>query len=374
MIVMIYEKGDNVSEEVYLLWLSMLPKVNNIKKFKLLKIFKSAQNIYYANYDDFKFLGFLKTNEIDNIIKHKSFDIENYLNKLKENNISFYSFFSEYYPEKLRDIDTPPFVVYVKGKNIYNNSNVITVVGSRRCTEYGKRVAYELSKDLAKKGVTILSGMAYGIDTFAHKGAVENGGSSIAVLGCSNDICYPKENEELKLKIETSGCTISEYPITTQPISRNFPIRNRIMAGMCDGLIVVEASQKSGTSITINNALDYGKNIFSVPGSIFNRCSFGTNELIKDGAVPITCADDVMSYLNIEDNNVINIKEDNEIPSIDLSDNEKEILKYITNNDVAVEYIINKTNFQTYEIQAILSMLEIKGVIKKLPGQRYIRK
>ncbi len=359
-------------EEKYLLWLSLLQKFNNIKKFKLLQDLKSAENIFNVTKVELRSLDYLTIQEINSLVKHKNYEIDKYINCLEENNIQFYSFFSDLYPEKLRDIDTPPLLVYVKGINIYNDAPIVSIIGSRRCTEYGKRVAFELAKDFGAMGVTVLSGMAYGIDSFAHKGIVENSGYTVAVLGNSVDICYPKENKNLKDSIEKNGCSISEYAITTEPISYNFPIRNRIIAGMSDGVIVVESGARSGTSITVSSALDYGKEVFAVPGNIYSKASFGTNKMLKEGAIPITSAKDVIEYLKIPIKKIK--KKENKKNNISLTENEKLVLSYISEIPIEVENVIVKTNFPINEIQAILTMLELKGAITRLPGQRYVLK
>lgn len=363
-----------MKEEEFLLWLSLIDGLSNVKKFRLLQIYNTAENIFNSTFKELEALIFLNNEEINKILNHKKFNLNEYLLKLENNNIKYYSFFNSEYPDKLRDIDTPPLLIYLKGTPVYNNIPVVTIIGSRRCTEYGKRVAYEFSKELAKSGVTVLSGLAYGIDTFANKGAVEANGNSIAVLGCSVDICYPKENRELKSKIEENGCTLSEYPVSTEPRSHHFPIRNRIMSGMSDGVIVVESSIKSGTSITVNYALDYGREVFAVPGSIYNKSSFGTNQLLKEGAIPITSVDDVINHLKIEVKDLK--KEDIEIKKtyISLTEKENKILKFITETPIEVEKILIETNLPINEIQTNLTLLELKNLIIRLPGQRYMLK
>ncbi len=365
-------KGDKMSEERYLLWLSLVPALSSIKKIQLVQIFKTCKNLFYSSEKELLSLELLTKKEVSSLVKNKSFDLEKYLQYLDENNIKYYSFFSEFYPKKLRTIDTPPFLIYVKGEEVYNNAPTVAVIGSRRCTEYGKQVAYELSRDLGKYGVVVISGMAYGIDTFAHKGIVKNNGKTIGVLGCSLDICYPNENRDLKLEIENNGCTISEYQSTTKAISYNFPVRNRIMAGLSDGIIVVESGERSGTNITVNNALDYGKEVFAVPGSIYSKSSKGTNELIKEGAIPITSADDIVSHLNIKLEKVVQKEETKLKKNISLTEKEELILSFISRNPIEVENIMNKSNLKINEVQVQLTMLELKGIITKLPGQRYI--
>ena len=197
------------------------------------------------------------------------------------------------YPEKLLHIYSKPNKLYVLGDETILNDKSIAVIGCRECSKEGAKIAYELSYGLAKKGLIIVSGLAKGIDTFSHKGAIDAKGKTIAVLGSGLDVIYPKENKELYKKIiNTGGAVISEYPVETPPHKYHFPARNRIISGLSDGVLVVEAKKRSGTMITVEHALDQGKDIYAVPGNIYNENSYGTNELIKQGAIPVTCIDD----------------------------------------------------------------------------------
>ncbi len=202
-----------------------------------------------------------------------------------------------YYPEKLKQIYDPPEVLYCLGDIRLLNEISISIVGARRATAYGKKIAYKLSNDLSKRGVTIVSGLASGIDECAHEGAYKNVGKTIAVLGCGVDIIYPKENEDLyKNIIRNGGLIISEFPLGTKPEKDNFPKRNRIISALSSGVIVVEAKRRSGALITADFALEQGKNVFAVPGNIDSVYSEGTNNLIKDGAIPVTSYADVLLH------------------------------------------------------------------------------
>lgn len=213
---------------------------------------------------------------------------------------------SEDYPEKLRYIDNPPIKLYVLGNKKILNKKAIAIVGTRKCTRYGEKCAFEFSKELTLRGLNIISGLALGIDTYAHLGNVktlENQfisnnnsiGKTIAILGCGIDKLYPKENKELaKIILKSGGCIISEYPNGTEPKKENFPQRNRIISGMSDKVLVVEAGEKSGAIITANFAANQGKDIYAIPGNINNPQSVGTNRLISDGAIITTCIDDIL--------------------------------------------------------------------------------
>ena len=206
----------------------------------------------------------------------------------------------EEYPSLLKEIDNPPIVIYIIGrKDILNETN-IAIVGSRDATEYGKYVAKEFAYKLSKKGFNIVSGLARGIDSFAHKGTLNVKGKTIAVLGNGLDTIFPKENKKLADEIiNTGGCIISEYPLGTKPLRENFPARNRIISGLCNGVLVVEAKPKSGTMITVDFALEQGRDVFVIPGNIDSVNSMGTNELIRQGAKLVTNPEEIMEeYIN----------------------------------------------------------------------------
>lgn len=197
------------------------------------------------------------------------------------------------YPEKLKNIYSKPHVLYMIGDEKILNNQSIAIVGCRKCTRYGAKNAYQFGFELAKKGITVISGLARGIDTFAHIGAVKAKGKTIAVLGCGLDIIYPSENEGIYKEIlKNGGLIISEYPLKTKPEKHHFPARNRIISGLSDGVLVIEAKERSGTLITVEHALEQGKDVYAVPGNIDSDNSYGTNELIKEGAIPVTNIED----------------------------------------------------------------------------------
>jgi len=205
----------------------------------------------------------------------------------------------EDYPEKLTNIYRPPSKLYVIGNTKILNQNGIAIIGCRKCSEYGAYNAYKFGYELGKKDINIISGFARGIDTYSHKGAINAGGKTIAVLGSGLDVIYPPENKELyKEIIDTGGAIISEYSLGSKPEKYHFPARNRIISGLSDGVLVVEAKRKSGTLITVDYALEQGKDIYAIPGNISNENSYGTNELIKEGAIPITSVDDFLNLWN----------------------------------------------------------------------------
>lgn len=201
------------------------------------------------------------------------------------------------YPAQLKNIPEKPYSLHLKGNSNLFENKIVGIVGSRESTKYGNEVAYKVAKILSNQGYTVISGLAKGIDAYAHKGALEGKGSTIAVIGSGLDCIYPKENTKLFLDISKEGLIISEFYLGTKPLSYNFPRRNRIISGLCDFLIVIEATHKSGSLITVNHAIKQGKDVLAVPGEIFSKTSEGTNMLIRDGAYPLISTNDLYEYL-----------------------------------------------------------------------------
>jgi len=270
------------------------------------------------------------------------------------------------YPTLLKEIKNPPKVLYYVGE-IKDKENCIAIVGARRCTNYGKEVAYQIASELANAGITVVSGFAPGIDTMAHLGAIENKKRTIAVLGTglNEKSIYPKSNLKLAKKIlECGGALISELPPATHGTKYTFPLRNRIISGLSLGVLVVEAKLKSGALITANYAFEQKRKVFAIPGSIFSQTSKGCHFLIKNGAKLVENGNDILEDLGLK----IRAKR-REVEG----ENKEEttILEALKEGALSVEKIIEKTNFPASKVLAILSILEIKGKIKNLGGQIY---
>ena len=361
--------------EFYMLWLSNIKGVGRSKIFSLLNYFDSPKDIWNVSVDELINVSGINMGTALKIVKSRDEDsIYNLMEDMDRKNIGFISYFNKDYPENLRNIYDPPVGFYIKGYMPDNSLDKIGIVGARRCTEYGKSVSFNISEDLAKKNIVIVSGMARGIDTLAHKGALSGNGKTIAVLGNGLDICYPSENKNLMDKIIENGCVISEYPPKTAPAPYNFPARNRIISGISRAIIVVEASKNSGTFTTVDTALENGREVFAVPGNITSKYSEGTNSLIKQGCPVVTSADDILFELGISYDESKNQKYLEDIPNGDISKEELEVYKLISLEPTSVDDIVNKLKKDVTEVQYILFTLEIAGYIKKLPSMKYIRK
>lgn len=273
------------------------------------------------------------------------------------------------YPELLNYIDNPPETLYYAGNITIASKASIAVVGARKATSYGKWAAYGFAKKLSEYGVGVVSGMAYGIDSYAHKGAVENQGKTIAVLGCGIDICYPDSNRALRENILKEGLILSEYEPGTPPMPFRFPMRNRIISGLCIGAIVVEAGLSSGSLITAECAAEQGRNIYALPGNINSMYSFGTNKLIKDGATPLIVFDDIIDELGIT----------RQIPpealKIELGKDERKIYEYILQSgETTVDSICGHTGKPPSDVNAMVTILEMKGLLQTALGKIFIAK
>jgi DNA processing protein len=291
------------------------------------------------------------------------------------------------YPELLREIHDPPIALYVRGnlKQAYERP-CLAVVGSRRCSTYGVNVAESLSRDLAAHGLTIISGLARGIDAAAHRGALEANGLTVAVVGTGLETTYPKEHKKLEEQIIAHGAVISEFPLGTPPLPQNFPYRNRILSGLCFGVLIVEASEHSGSLITARLAYEQGREVFAVPGNITSQTSFGPNFLIKDGAKLVQIWRDVIEELPREIKEaLLGVEHPASLPaqanvqpifeSVELSDAERKVLEILSPDVPAhVDQLLISSEMNSSELMNALLGLEMKDRIRQLPGKSFIKR
>ncbi len=359
-----------LNEENALLWLASVSELTPRRKCELLERAGSAAELAELNADKLVKLGVHENTARQLYAVEPERVAAESLGKLYKKEIDFISCNSEEYPKRLKQLNDYPIGLFKIGRfSDLENYKTVGVVGSRRCTSYGAATTLKIAGELAARGIVVVSGMADGIDSMAHKGALEAEGYTIAVLGCGVDICYPSGNRELMERIKEKGCVISEFPPATRPSKYTFPARNRIISGLSDIVAVMEAGSKSGTLITVDHANDQGKDVMALPGNISSRLSYGTNSLIKEGAGVITCTEDILNALGIENNNYEKISEKNNIP---LETNEKLVYDCIRMSIVTAEEIAVKIKMPLNEVQYNLTMLELKGCIAKLSGQRYM--
>ena len=301
-------------------------------------------------------------------------DVAKELELIKRHKIDIITLNDISYPPSLKAIYDPPPLLYAKGKTKREDKNAIAIVGSRRATTYGRLTAQRLSAQLAAQGITIISGMARGIDSEAHKGALAVGGRTIAVLGCGIDVVYPPENRALEERIASSGAVITEFPFGTRPFAGNFPKRNRIISGLSIGVIIVEAAQRSGALITARLALEQGREVFAVPGSTTSPYSKGTHNLIKEGAKLVEDIDDILEELRP----LIEIAKEKGKESQDslrplLSKEEEIIYNLVTQEPKHIDLLIQESKLSAQKVTGILMNLQLKRLVKELFGKNFVR-
>lgn len=303
----------------------------------------------------------------------KEFDLKKELKLIAEKEITLLSIEDSNYPQNLKEIFDPPYLLYVKGELKDVDRNSLAIVGSRIASYYGLSTAEKISFLLASRGITIVSGLARGIDTQAHKGALKAKGRTIAVLGRGLAGIYPEENKDLAEEIESSGALISEFPLEFPPFKQNFPRRNRIISGMSKGVIVVEAGERSGALITADFALEQGREVFAVPGKIDSPTSLGTHRLIKDGAKLVSSIEDILEELKLD---IGYLKKENNKPieMIKLEGKEKIIYDVVNDEPKYIDELNESLNLEISELLEILLKLELKGLIRQLPGKRFVKR
>lgn len=313
-----------------------------------------------------------------------------WLESHQEQNIMVIAYTDNRYPKLLKEIHHPPFLLYATGDITIMNTKTIAVVGTRNATEYGRQVTEKLVSELKPWSVSIVSGLAAGIDTFAHWAAIGNGLPTLAIYGCGLDIVYPASNQQLSREIIThGGLLISEYPLGTRASRSTFPQRNRIVAGLSHGVLMIEGGQKSGALITARIALEEGRSVFVVPGNIFSSSSQGSFQLLQNGAVPVSCGEHITRDLNWwveaplkpyrqfsergqDDGNTLD--DSTQKCLSELSDEGDQLLKSISFDPLSIENLQQTTGFASAKINEILTILELEGLIVLLPGANVCRR
>ena len=399
------------NETISLIHLNLIQGVG-LKTVEILRdVFGSAERAIQAAPDALRKIDRLSP-AVRELLIHKPvlYPIERELELIHKYGCQVVTRYDAAYPTHLKEIDTPPFVLYVKGELTPEDALSVSVVGSRNAKDYGRKVGYRLSYQLAQRGVTVVSGLAKGIDTSAHRGALEAGGRTIAVMGNGLSVIYPATNSDLAEKIEASGALVSEFPMEARPKPRNFPRRNRIISGLTLGTVIVEASNRSGALITARLAAEQNREVFAVPGEIFSELSAGTHRLINDGAKLINTVDDLLNELpprvlnqiqsqaspspvpNMEaeptqalpveksDTKRVSPQRSPEArqpvstpPPPDLTPDEKTIFEAIEVPSSHIDTIVRTTQLPISQVSSVLLMLELKGVVQQLPGKQFTK-
>jgi DNA processing protein len=359
-----------------LAWLALnaVPGLGPVKIGALLEKFGSAETAFQQLPENLPGAGGEKINIGKTALLQRA---EEQLKRAREIGIRILILSDPDYPLHLREIYAPPPVLFVRGNCDVFKKHAIAVVGTRRCTQYGKSVTTTLVKQLLDKQLVVVSGLALGIDTIAHRTCLDNKGETIAVLGCGIDTCYPSENKALMESIALTGAVVSEFPLGALPETYNFPRRNRIISGLSAGVLVIEAPERSGSLITANYALQQGREVFAVPGSIFSASSAGTFNLIKDGAVPVRSAADIVDNIqSISHTGLTGKKLDASVMKMPLDmlyASERALLDTCSETPARIDTLAQKSGKSVSELFGILLSLELKGLIKQVSGQQYLR-
>lgn len=400
--------GAVLDEQKYWVWLSNINHISSAKIALLLENFSSPHKIYEAERKDFEKIAGINERDIEELIKKDTSKAEKIIEKTLNMGAYILCYDDKLYPSQLRHCYNPPYVLYVMGeKTDWSDKLCISVVGARKCSEYGLRATEKICTEMAKKGVVIVSGMARGIDSQAHRSALMSGAKTVAFLGNGLDVIYPPENEELMHAIAQNGAVITEFPPETPPYARNFPIRNRLIAAFSRGVLVVEAQMSSGTLITANWALENGKDVYAVPGDYDRDTSVGCNSLIREGAAKLTvCGEDILNEYVYELENMnmglngmadgsyepegkaVNIarpvnehknenkkaKKDIDINSeryINLDESQKIIIEALAQGDKHIDEICRISSLSASEAGAALMLMELDGLVSALAGKMY---
>jgi DNA processing protein len=365
-----------MAEEVlYWLALSLTPGIGSTLMRRLLDRFNTPEAVFHAPMKELskiEGLGEKVAREIRKGPLEKAVDRE--LSLLREVGGRVITLRDEEYPKRLKDIYDPPALLYVRGELKKEDEFAISIVGSRKTTPYGRWFTEKVSQELARHGVTIVSGMARGIDSLAHWGAISGGGRTIAVLGCGVDVIYPSENRNLFAKMIDRGAILSEFPMGSPPEGGHFPRRNRIISGLSLGVVVVQASEKSGSLITAGYALEQGREVFAVPGNVGTESSRGTHRLIKEGAKLVESSEDILEEILPQWRGERETTPKAEILRPDLIGEEKVLYELLGETPLHIDVMIRESRLDPGKVSSLLLNLELKGLVSQWPGKCFSRK
>jgi DNA processing protein len=359
-----------------LIGLNMFCDIGSLRLKKLLKFFGTPENILKASSEELTNVAGIGEKIAQKITSLQEKDIDEEMSLAEKQNLRIVTLDEEIYPANLKQIFDPPILLYVKGELKQEDKSSIGIVGSRRASLYGIASAEKFASDLAEQNFTIVSGLARGIDTASHKGALKAGGRTIAVIGSGFNYLYPAENKKLSDDIAEHGAVVSEFPMNAKPLPQNFPRRNRVISGLSLGVLVVEAARNSGALITADCALEQGREVFALPGKIDSQNSFGTNELIKQGAKLVSCADDIVEEFNgiqSVSQKEQKITKPQEVNKVDLSNHESLLYNMLSDKPLLLDEIADRTGFAIPQISGVLLKLQLRRLIKEVAGKQFIR-
>ena len=352
----------------YRVGFSIIPGIGRVKFTQLENYFGNLEDAWKAPPAELKHAG-LEASSIRNISHWRpQISLEAEMEKLDRFGVKVFSCHDSDYPSRLKEIYDYPPLLYVRGSLLAEDEWCLAVVGTRRASVYGRQVTEEIVTDLAQSRITIVSGLAKGIDTIAHQSALAVGGRTIAVFACGLDIVYPAENAQLARDIIQQGALVSEYPLGTKPRAENFPRRNRIMSGLSLGVLVTEAGDSSGALITTSMALEQNREVFAIPGSVLSPVSRGTNHLIQEGAKLVRDYTDILEELNLM--TVARQIEMREV--LPTSDTESLLLKHLSAEPTHIDQVCRNSGLPAATVSGTLAMMELKGLVKQVGTMNYV--
>ncbi len=354
-----------MDEREGLAWMSTIPEITQTKMKKYLSVYHTPQVFFDAKIGDMKKNLKIEQGKAEEIEKSKKiFDPEKFFANLKEKNINFVTVYDDIYPKKLMPFSDKPYFLFYRGNLPFDDCPCVAMVGARACSEYGAKVARDMAKTLSDSGVRVISGMARGIDTYSAKGALEGKTPAYAVFGCGVDVCYPPENSWVYDKLCKMGGVISEYPPSSPPLSWHFPQRNRIISALADKIVVVEARKKSGSLITVEWALEQGKDVMAVPGPVTSKLSDGCNLLIRSGAEAVRGADDIIEeFLNESKYDITPAAGGNCDAKNFLEKDLAVVYSELSLQPKSIDMLMDDTGLEYGELMERLLALQLKGVV-----------
>ena len=346
-----------------------IPGIGRVRYSLLLKHFGALKQAWQANAAELRAAGLEERVAQHIVAQRPKIDPDEEMERLEQYGVRALTWDDAAYPQRLKEIYDPPPVLYIRSEFSEGDEWAVAVVGTRRPTPYGRQVAEEMAFALAGNRICVVSGLARGIDSIAHRAALQAGGRTIAVLACGLDIVYPPEHAKLAREIMEQGALVSDYPPGTQPRGDYFPRRNRIMSGLSLGTLVVEGDVKSGAMITARLALEQNREVFAVPGSIFSPQSRGTNSLIQEGAKLVQRVDDILEELNLT-----MVPQQMEVKElIPATDTEAALLRHIAKEPVHIDEVCRQSGLPASTVSSVLAMLELKGLVRQMGPMAYVR-
>lgn len=362
----------DVNEARYWVGFSLIPGIGRIRLSLLEAYFGNLERAWHASAGELKATG-LDARSTEAIVSLRNgISLEEEVNKLKRYGVAVITSGDAEYPRRLAEIYDYPPVLYVRGTLLPEDEWSLAVVGTRRASVYGRQVAEEIVADLARSKVTVVSGLAKGIDAIAHRAAMQADGRTIAVAGCGLDMVYPSDHVALARQIMEHGALVSEFPLGTRPKAEHFPQRNRIISGMSLGVLVIEAGEKSGALSTAHWAVEQNRDVFATPGSIFSPASKGTNRLIQEGAKLVNHAADILEELNLT-MGARQLEMTDLTAAADTTDTESQLLGYLSREAIHIDDVCRNSGLPIATVSSILAVLELKGLAKQVGSMSYVR-